>query len=457
MSENQNVKDLRWNSVSGISASIADFKYDDIACITKFVLRFVENEDEILLVADEVTATLEDDFVCMRKRDAIKDVCAWNKTTGSWRGYSMLHDFKLHGTSDKQKIESREFWNICHNAYPAINDFLLRYVYLNNRNLFKAASSELIFRATCLIDYLDDLNVIEALCSHVNVVDIFDQMRKGDLVVKDGRKLKSAVGLPTDIITRLHEWNLDRHLSKFQTLVCSGVIVPDEIRDLFDFLTALQKLAKKRKLGYGSWTPMREIDHILETVQFGCCLSDLTKCLAREMLMFSAFDPWHLERISRVYRDIYNMLEPTKPIRPQQNADKWHYIVSRNQQIMKNSRAKEYEAAANEINKRSMIVGEYLIKCPDTENELYAIGEAYNNCLPTYRDRIIDEGAVIYSMYRLDANGNVTETIPSVTFEITSNMDFLQIKTFNDQDVDDPTVIGVLKEWKTKMSRKQSA
>lgn len=106
------------------------------------------------------------------------------------------------------------------------------------------------------------------------------------------------------------------------------------------------------------------------------------------------------------------------------------------------------------INAYSAIIDGYLIQCPTTETELFKIGNEYNNCLPIYRDRIIDDGAVIYSIYKLDDEGNKIEDVPSVTFEVTWNFDFIQIKTFNDQDVCDPDILELLKKWQ-KTARKK--
>jgi hypothetical protein len=103
-----------------------------------------------------------------------------------------------------------------------------------------------------------------------------------------------------------------------------------------------------------------------------------------------------------------------------------------------------------------MIMDKWLIKCPETETELFNIGDAYNDCLLIYRDKIIDNGAVIYSMYPLDDNDNPMDCIPPVTFEVTPGLDFVQIKTFNDVDVTDKAVLETLNKWRTAIRRKES-
>ena len=43
-----------------------------------------------------------------------------------------------------------------------------------------------------------------------------------------------------------------------------------------------------------------------------------------------------------------------------------------------------------------------------------------------------------------------------VTFEVTKDLDFVQIKTFFDVDVVDPKVISILKTWKRQSLRKEN-
>ena len=136
-----------------------------------------------------------------------------------------------------------------------------------------------------------------------------------------------------------------------------------------------------------------------------------------------------------------------------QNIYKWHWITARNCKLIRESRQNEYLAAVEEINKYSMIVDDYLIRCPETEKELFEIGNRYNNCLPIYRDKIIDNGAIIYSMYPVK-DGVVVDNMPPVTFEITKGFDLIQIKTFNDVDVEDVEILDTIKKWRQKAKRK---
>lgn len=460
-----NVEDIRskiGNCMYRATFFSDDERFEKDGKISRYTLRFSETHDELSIVVDEVIFTKEDEFVSVRKYDNVRTMVSWNKLQDKWYGYEYLQGFKLYreGNSyeegwDKDIVGKDIFKNCIGDELQTVSDFVRRVIYIKNRNLFKVAKSELNGNEIHIIGYFDCLDVIESLCLQMSPGDVFLQMRGNALSVNSAKKLKSAIGLPIDIVKTLDEWNLGRHVADFQRLVAEKKAEPNDIRRLFDFFKAVNKMGKKRKLGWGSYTPYYELNRIIATVDLGCPFTDVVDFIAREALLYtSTFNPADLRNITMHLYDVYKMIDPNDTLKPKQNLDKWHFIVSRNNAIKKNSRAEEYTEAANRINNASGVIGGYEIKCPETEDELLAIGDAYNNCLPTYRDRIIDEGAIILSMYKLDPLGNAAEDIPSITFEITASGDFIQIKTFNDQDVDDPYIISVLKEWKKKMFSK---
>lgn len=460
-----NVEDIRskiGNCMYRATFFSDDERFEKDGKISKYTLRFSETHDELSIVVDEVIFTKEDEFVSVRKYDNVRTMVSWNKLQDKWYGYEYLQGFKSYreGNSyeegwDKDIVGKDIFKNCIGDELQTVSDFVRRVIYLKNRNLFKVAKSELYGNEIHIIGYFDCLDVIESLCLQMSPGDVFLQMKGNKLSVNSAKKLKSAIGLPIDIVKTLNEWDLGRDMADLQRFVAEKKAEPNDIRRLFDFFKAVSKMGKKRKLGWGSYTPYYELNRIIATVDLGCPFTDVVDFIAREALLYTfTFNPADLRNITMHLYDVYKMINPNDTLKPKQNLDKWHFIVSRNNAIKKNSRAEEYTEAAKRINNASGVIGGYEIKCPETEDELLAIGDAYNNCLPTYRDRIIDEGAIILSMYKLDPLGNAAEDIPSITFEITASGDFIQIKTFNDQDVDDPYIISVLKEWKKKMFSK---
>ena len=52
-------------------------------------------------------------------------------------------------------------------------------------------------------------------------------------------------------------------------------------------------------------------------------------------------------------------------------------------------------------------------------------------------------------------DGVVIDNMPPVTFEVTQEFDLIQIKTFNDVDVEDISVLETIKKWRQKAKRKE--
>lgn len=145
------------------------------------------------------------------------------------------------------------------------------------------------------------------------------------------------------------------------------------------------------------------------------------------------------------YMDAVSVLPDGKY--PTNNVEIFHVITTRNKQIFETIRAEEFALAAEKLRKLIWNNGEYLFRPIQTEEELFYIGERYNNCLPVYRDKIIDEGAVVIAIYK-KSNGGELEDCPGVVFEVSPRLDLFQIKTYNDEDVTDPEMIAMISEWK---------
>jgi hypothetical protein len=193
---------------------------------------------------------------------------------------------------------------------------------------------------------------------------------------------------------------------------------------------------------------------MITTSLCGVNLRTIVNAIARDMLFFKNLEFNSIHQTASYLKDTIQMLVKMElPIEIQQNITKWHYITSRNYKIYTKSREEEYQKVAADINdKYSMIVDDYLIACPKTEKELLAIGHSYNNCLPKYRDEIIDNNAIVLSMYPAN-NGKVEYGIPPITFEVNKCLDFIQIKTFFDADVTDEKVLKTLKKWRTQLQK----
>lgn len=179
----------------------------------------------------------------------------------------------------------------------------------------------------------------------------------------------------------------------------------------------------------------------------------LTTCLKTAWLL----QPIQEDRYSRLsrktnimdlmnhYIDAISVLPDWKY--PTSNVEVFHVISTRNAKILKNRRAEEFAVATHKLRKLIWDSGSYVFSPIQTEDELFYIGERYNNCLPIYRDKIIDEGAIVIAVYKETQDGSLEEC-PDVVFEVGPKLDIIQIKTFNDEDVTDPDMIALISEWK---------
>ena len=344
------------------------------------------------------------------------------------------------------------------NVNETLSEFVRRIVFLMNKRLFKVAPELMKHEAYYLAKYIHDIDNIEKLCLTISEETVRKQVRESTLTFfEGGKKLKSIIGLPVDIASRIDEYGSGDVIHHFQKYVKNGIGNVDELRKMLEWLDAMKKLGRKRKLDWYADIDSGTITLIGEILQYGCTVTAIMNAVSREMFMYTTGSCFYINSTLRNIRDTFNMQREIgiDDTYINQNIEKWHFITARNCKIIKESRSEEYSVAAGIINRNSRIVDGWLIKCPDTERELFDIGNRYNNCLPIYRDKIIDSGAIIYSMYPVDDENNVTEKMPPVTFEVNSVLDFIQIKTFNDVDVTDNSIIDVIKKWRTQIRRQE--
>lgn len=306
-----------------------------------------------------------------------------------------------------------------------------------------------------LYKYIDNLEEIEKLFSVMNNTDLIKLIENGDLEVNSGgKKAKQVIGVPLDIIDQMKELGIGVEINRVKKLIEDGYEA-DEIRKMFRFI---EKLNMSRKTSIGrvlndedksnSWA----FESIMEAAEadgsktFSKCLTYVLK----ETLMLTSFTKSKIYDMFRLYRDCYRMIgENNLETKLEHNIRLQHHFLARNLRILKNANSEKYAEAAKELNQNSMRVGRWLIKTPETARELVEIGVAHGNCLPTYVDRVADGKAILYAMYE---DG---EKIPRVVFEMTQGLDFVQVKTFNDRDVDDPEVIEALKVFQRELRKAQ--
>ena len=460
-----------YNKMSGI---VIDHKTIDRK--VNYVLRFVENNILLKLVLDKITTVQDaDGFIELSKQSDFITLVECRKTdlevdnqevlealSKAMYGFSAgdkrseVNDVLYANFPEYEEPDVPEYSRLFENM-DELGDFIRRIVFLKRKELFKVAEYVIRNETQNLVYYLNDLDNIEKLSISLGPEAVAAQIRNRNLTFYDGRKLKSIVGLPTDIIAKFNHYNAGKNIHVFQEYIRSGRGNIDELRKMFVWVDALHKLSRKRKLNFGILFNEDAFDYIGRILECGCSVTQIINAVSREFMMYDISNSVDIISILRTIYDTLQMQKEVGTTSPyiSQNIYKWHWITARNCKLIKNSRQDEYSSAVEKINQYSMIVDGYLFRCPETEKELFEIGNRYNNCLPIYRDRIIDNGAIIYSMYPVD-NGVVIDNMPPVTFEVTKDFDFIQVKTFNDADVDDPEILEVIKKWRQKARRKEN-
>ncbi len=423
-----------------------------------YVPNFKSTSDTFYLYLDRVSMIKEDNFVHLDKISEYRMISNFDRTTNTLHGKEDLAKMWVYSRDCGCKVMLDDLEeNASVRPNEDLADYVRQVVYALNPELFKKFEDWVVNESiSSLVVYMDDLDNIEKLFSTMERQDITWQLTQQAFEFNDGKKLKSVIGMPVDLISKANEHGLGSHVHLMQQCLKKYNVTVDEIRLYFDFISAINLMSKKRRISINDVNSSTSFCLLFEAIKNGANLRFLVNTLARDMLFYNSLDSVQLVNSCRYLRDIYNMLKTMNlPIDVSPNISKCHSIVSRNYQIFKKSRAEEYAAAAKHLNDNySIIVDGYLIKCPETEQELFEIGNKYNNCLPTYRDRVIDENVMIFSVYQLDDDNNVVESIPSVTFEVSKYFDFIQVKTFFDVDVTDENMIEVLQTWKKRVKNK---
>ena len=431
-----------------------DFK--DQSELVVFHGSFFENETLICLYFDKITATIEDTVIVAQENSQFKLIVSYNKATNELIGSDILP--KLHKSNTETTLKNVPgFESERVECKEALATFMQRFLYCKNKYLFKMIVNYLVedYSWTALAPYFNNFDNIEKLCGQMKPNVVANELIKGSLQFdENSRKLKNAVGLPVDLIGRIDQMDIANYMGKIQECIREKYATADDVRYMLDFIESYIALSEKRKVKIDTPRAYLLVDYMITASLCGVNLRTIVNAIARDMLFFKNLEFNSIHQTASYLKDTIQMLVKMElPIEIQQNITKWHYITSRNYKIYTKSREEEYQKVAADINdKYSMIVDDYLIACPKTEKELLAIGHSYNNCLPKYRDEIIDNNAIVLSMYPAN-NGKVEYGIPPITFEVNKCLDFIQIKTFFDADVTDEKVLKTLKKWKTQLQK----
>ena len=269
---------------------------------------------------------------------------------------------------------------------------------------------------------------------------------------------KKALVIPYDMLKRIQTAKLSEFVPMFQKLIMNKAM---SLEQLDEALEAMRMMVKFR------WLSASDLYSFFNVYQNtilakGINLNSFLETIIKNAFLTSTEEPGHyayrgtgyyaatrgmpISNLMNHYIDALSVLPVGRY--PTNNIEVFHAITTRNSAIMEHRRPEEFTAVAESLRKLVWDSPdyEYHFRPMQTEDELFYVGERYNNCLPIYRDKIIDENAIVVCVYHKE-NG-VLEKCPSVVFEVTPYLDIIQVKTYNDADVTDRSMLNMISDWK---------
>ena len=256
---------------------------------------------------------------------------------------------------------------------------------------------------------------------------------------------KKALVLSYDQLHSIKTMNMSEAVPVLQSLVQDGAMSLEQVERFLEGMRYAIKFGIDTPSVINSFFALYGDDIAKKKMNLEWLLSTALKTCFTLKKRHAYRGGLNLIRVMMHYMDAIKVLPQWKY--PTNNIELFHVITTRNKKIFEVRRPDEFAAAAVRLRKLAWENEPYCFRPIQTEDELFYIGERYNNCLPVYRDKIIDEGAVVIAIYKRDNDGNL-ENCPEVVFETSPVLDIIQIKTFNDQDVTDKFMIDMISAWK---------
>ena len=338
-----------------------------------------------------------------------------------------------------------------------IIDFAMQALFVKNKYLYKMLTTSTAVNGINVFDFANGLikmlvnpkrmTVIETMAKTIGEKMAISAIQS-DMEVTNGKK---AAVLSQSQMHSLKTLKLDTALPTFQRMVQSGVTSIDQMDEI---LQGMKYLIKYKFISATELSNLmsRYEDAIVEhKIDFRVVLSNSIKSFftlcnvkpdaRRSYYGYGYYGITNIKSICSHYLDAICMLPAEQACDPKYyrrvpDVERYHVITTRNVGIMKTSRASEFAVAAERLRKLKWEDSRYIYKPFDTEEELFFVGQQYNNCLPVYRDKIID-GAVLVCAYEKNEDGTMAGC-PDFVFELTPYLDVLEISTYNNEEITDP-------------------
>lgn len=347
-----------------------------------------------------------------------------------------------------------------------IIDFLMEILYDKNRYLYRLITNcsqvngvsplRLTEGVLGMLRNPRKMTVIETMAKTIGEKMAINSIQN-DIEVTSGKK---AAVLSQDQLHSIKTLRLDNSLVAFQRMVQNGVLSIDQMDRV---LQGMKYLIKFKFITAGELDALisRYEDDIVEkklnlevllanTIKSYFNLYDITGRTRRRSYGYD-YCLQSFKSIFSHYVDAIKMLPAEAAANPKyyrtNDVERYHGITTRNSSILQKPREEEFKLAAEKLRKLKYDDGTYIFAPFQTEEELFFVGQQYNNCLPVYRDKIIDDGAVLVCAYKKSADGG-KEECPDFVFEVTPHLDVLEISSYNNEEVRDPDKIEAVRAFR---------
>ena len=287
-----------------------------------------------------------------------------------------------------------------------------------------------------ILKHIDKVDLFEKVAKINGAKLIFENLKDENFELKNAKKLKKSIGVSQEATLFLKREKMEELLPQMQIIFSSG---ENDGKLFIEYLRAIKKLSKFDKYHLHSF-----IKDFATIVNEGYRTRKVLNYLVKENYYFGSLSIpafFTAELKDSIVMAKQNGLKMDKfPT----NIVKYHSILSANCNIMNNSRAEEFETATSMYNRLEDNNDKtYVITVPKNEQELLEEGNLLHHCVASYRDKIIDDKAIVLFVRKKDDPDS-----PFVTVEIDDDLNFIQIKEKFDADVTDPDVLDYLKKWR---------
>lgn len=362
--------------------------------------------------------------------------------------------------------DSFDIDRVDHDSIVEILDFLMDILYEKNRYLYRLltkcnqVSGVSVLRLTeGILGMLKNprkMTVIETMAKTIGEKMAINSIQN-DIEVTSGKK---AAVLSQDQLHSIKTLKLDNSLVSFQRMVQDGVLSIDQMDRV---LQGLKYLIKFKFITAGELDCLisRYEDDIVEkklnlevllanTIKSFFNLYNISGDTNRRRYGYY-YSAQNFKGMFSHYVDAIKMLPAEAAANPKyyrtNDVERYHGITTRNSTIYQAPRSEEFKLAAEKLRKLKHDDGVYYFAPFQTEDELFFVGQQYNNCLPVYRDKIIDDGAVLVCAYKKNPDGT-KEDCPDFVFEVTPHLDVLEISSYNNEEVTDPFKIECVRAFR---------